>query len=126
MGPVPFDGYLSFQSFLQVDGDRKVGRLFYRRNGCVKPSGSMGFHTRPPGRGWQYATTRRDARSAPWPAATTSTWAVGYGVGWRALVVHHPLRLAPGETAEGVSFFAVAADLDEALRYAGLTDAGVL
>ena len=126
-GPVPYDGYLNFQSFLQVDGDRKVGRLFYRRNGLRQAKRVHGVHTRASGT-WMGVRNDETGRTLC-AVAGRHDFNIGpldMGLEGVNLVVHHPLRLAPGETAEGVSFFAVAADLDEALRYAGLTDAGVL
>ena len=126
-GPVPLDGYLTFQSFLQVDGDRKVGRLFYRRNGLRQAKRVHGVHTR--GAGTWMAVRNDETGRTLCAVAGCHDFNIGpldMGLEGAHLVVHHPLRLAPGETARGVSFFGVAADLDEALRYANLTDAGVL
>ena len=126
-GPVPYDGYLNFQSFLQVDGDRKVGRLFYRRNGLRQAKRVHGVHTRASGT-WMAVRNDKTGRTLC-AVAGRHDFNIGpldMGLEGAHIVVHHPLRLDPGETAEGVSFFAVAADLAEALRYAGLTDAGVL
>lgn len=126
-GPTPFDGHLTLQSFLQVDGDRKVGRLFYRRNGLRQAKRMHGSQTS--GAGTWMAVRNDETGRALSAVAGRHDFNVGpldLGLEGAHLTVHHPLRLAPGETANGVSFFAVAADLDEALRYAGLTDAGVL
>ncbi len=126
-GPVPYDGYLNFQSFLQVDGDRKVGRLFYRRNGLRQAKRVHGVHTRASGT-WMAVRNDKTGRTLCAVAGRhdCNIGPLDMGLEGAHLTVHHPLRLAPGETAEGVSFFGLAADLDEALRYAGLTDAGVL
>ena len=126
-GPAPFDGQATLTSFLQVDGDRKVGRLFYRRNGLRQAKRVHGVHTRAAGT-WMAVRNDETGRTLC-AVAGRHDFNIGpldMGLEGAHIVVHHPLRLAPGETAEGVSFFAVAADLDEALRYAGLTDAGVL
>jgi hypothetical protein len=126
-GPVPYDGHLTLTPFLQVDGDRKVGRLFYRRNGLRQAKRVHGVHTRASGT-WMAVRNDETGRTLC-AVAGRHDFNIGpldMGLEGAHVVVHHPLRLAPGETAEGGSFFGVAADLDEALRYAGLTDAGVL
>ncbi len=126
-GPAPFDGHLRLTSFLQVDGDRKVGRLFYRRHGLRQAKRVHGGDAS--GAGTWMAVRNDETGRVLCAVAGCHDFNIGpldMGLEGAHLTAHHPLRLGPGETARGISFFVLAADLDEALRYAGLTDAGVL